>query len=91
MLSFKPASSLFTFTFIKRLISSSSLSAIRMVSSACLKLLIFLPAILIPACAVGTTGNRKRKGSKETWWRKVGDMENKEDREKEGEREKKGD
>ena len=47
---------------------------------------------MIPACAVGTTGNRKRKGSKETWWRKVGDMENKEkDREKEGEREKKGD
>ena len=76
---------------IKRELSFSSLSAIRVVSSACLKLLIFLPAILIPACAVGTTGNRKRKGSKETWWRKVGDMENKEDREKEGEREKKGD
>ena len=31
--------------------SSSSLSAIRVVSSACLRLLIFLPAILIPACA----------------------------------------
>ena len=31
--------------------SSSSLSAIRVVSSAYLKLLIFLPAILIPACA----------------------------------------
>ena len=30
---------------------SSSLSAIRMVSSAYLRLLIFLPAILIPACA----------------------------------------
>ena len=50
MLSFKPAFSLF-FTFIKRLFSSSSLSSIRVVSSACLRLLIFLLAILIPACA----------------------------------------
>ena len=40
-----------TFTFIKRLFSSSSLSAIRVVSSVYLRLLIFLPAILIPACA----------------------------------------
>ena len=32
-------------------VSSSSLSAIRMVSSVYLRLLIFLPAILIPACA----------------------------------------
>ena len=40
-----------TSTFIKRLFSSSSLSAIRVVSSAYLRLLIFLPAILIPACA----------------------------------------
>ena len=39
------------FTFIKRLFSSSSRSAIRVVPSACLSLLIFLPAILIPACA----------------------------------------
>ena len=39
------------FTFIKRLFSSSSLSAIRVVSLAYLRLLIFLPAILIPACA----------------------------------------
>ena len=51
MLSFKPTFSLFSFTFIKRLSSSSSLSAIRVVSSAYLKSLIFLPAILIPACA----------------------------------------
>ena len=51
MLSFKPAFSLFYFTFIKRLFSSSSLSAIRVVSSTYLSLLIFLPAILIPACA----------------------------------------
>ena len=50
MLSFKPTFSLFSFTFIKRLFSSSSLSTIRVVSSAYLRLLIFLPAILIPAC-----------------------------------------
>ena len=40
-----------SFTFIKRLCSSSLLSAIRVVSSTYLKLLIFLPAVLIPACA----------------------------------------
>ena len=51
MLSFKPAFSLSSFTFIKRLFSSSLLSAIRMVSSAYLRLLMFLPAILIPSCA----------------------------------------
>jgi len=50
MLSFKPTFSLSSFTFIKRLFSSSSLSAIRVVSSAYLRLLIFIPAILIPAC-----------------------------------------
>ena len=49
MLSFKPTFSLSSFTFIKRLLSSSSLSAIRVVSSAYLRLLIFLLAILIPA------------------------------------------
>ena len=37
--------------FIKRLFSCSLLSAIRVVSSAYLRLLIFLLAILIPACA----------------------------------------
>ena len=42
--------SLSSFTFIKRLSSSSSLSARRVVSSAYLRLLIFLPVILIPAC-----------------------------------------
>ena len=51
VLSFKPTLSLSSFTFIKRLFSSSSLSAIRVVSSACLRLLIFLLEILIPACA----------------------------------------
>ena len=48
---FKPTFSLSSFMFIKRLLSSFSLSAIRMVSSTYLRLLIFLPAILIPACA----------------------------------------
>ena len=51
MLSFKPTFSLSSFTLIKRLFSSSSHSAIRVVSSAYLRLLIFLPAMLIPACA----------------------------------------
>ena len=51
MLSFKPTFSLSSFTFIKRLFSYSSLSAIRVVSSADLRLLIFLLAVLIPACA----------------------------------------
>ena len=50
MLSFKPAFSLCSFTLIKRLFSSL-LSAIRVISSAYLRLLIFLPAILTPVCA----------------------------------------
>ena len=51
VLSFKPAFSLSPFTFIKGFFSFSLLSAIKMVSSAYLRLLIFLPAILIPAYA----------------------------------------
>ena len=51
MLSFKPTFSFSSFTYNKRLYSSSSLHAIRVVSSAYLRLLIFLPEILIPACA----------------------------------------
>ena len=50
MLNFKPIFSLSSFTFIKRLFSSS-VSAIRVVSSAYLRLLIFLLEILIPTCA----------------------------------------
>ena len=38
------------FTFIKSLFSSSLLSSVRVVSSAYLRLLIFLPAVSIPAC-----------------------------------------
>ena len=50
MLSFKSDFALYCFPFIKRLFSSS-FSAIRVVSSAYLRLLKFLQAILIPACA----------------------------------------
>ena len=49
VLSFKPAFSL-SFILIKRLFCSFSLSAIRVVLSGYLRLLIFFPAILIPAC-----------------------------------------
>ena len=49
VLSFKPTFSVSSFTFIKRLFSS--FSAISVVSSTCLRLLIFLHKILIPACA----------------------------------------
>ena len=48
--SFKLTLSLSSFTLIKKLFSSSSLSAIRVLLSAYLKLLIFLQKILIPAC-----------------------------------------
>ena len=49
MLSFKRTSSLSSFTLIKRVFSSSLLSAIRVVSLAYLRLLLFLQVILIPA------------------------------------------
>ena len=49
MLTFRSVFSL-SFSLIKWLFSSSSLSAIRVVSSAYLRLLIFFLAILIPAC-----------------------------------------
>ena len=51
MLNFKLVFSLSSFTLTQRLFSSSSLSAIRVVSSAYLRLLIFFQAILIPVCA----------------------------------------
>ena len=47
----KPTFSLSSLTFIKKLFSSSSLSAISVVLSAYLRLVIFLSAILILACA----------------------------------------
>ena len=51
MLSYKQTFSLSSFTVVKRLFSSSSLSAIRVVLPAYLRLLIFLPVMFIPACA----------------------------------------
>ena len=48
--SFKPALSLSSFTLIKRLFSSSSLSAIRVVSSTYLRLLMLFLPILISVC-----------------------------------------
>ena len=50
MLGFKPTFLFSSFTFIKSLFHSSSFSAIRVGSSVYLMLLIFSPAILIPAC-----------------------------------------
>ena len=50
ILGFKLALSLSSFTIIKRLFSSSPLSTIRVMLSAYLSLLMFLPLILIPAC-----------------------------------------
>ena len=54
MLSCKPVLSLSSFTLIKRLFGSSSFSGIRVVSSAYLRLLIFLLSVLIPACDSST-------------------------------------
>ena len=50
VLSFKPAFPLSSFTLIRRLFGSSSLSAIKVISSTYLRLLMFLPSILIPSC-----------------------------------------
>ena len=50
ILKFKPAFLLSSFTLIMRLFSFSSLSAIRVISSIYIRLLIFLQAILILAC-----------------------------------------
>jgi len=58
MLNFNPAFSLFSFTLIMRPFNYSSLSAIRVVSSSYLRLLIFLPEILILACAFSSLAFR---------------------------------
>ena len=50
MLSFKPAFSFSSFTFSKWLFSTCSISTIWVLSSAFLRLLIFLPEILISTC-----------------------------------------
>ena len=54
MLSFKPAFLLSSFMLIKRFFSSSSFSAFRVISSAYLRLLISLLAILILPCDSST-------------------------------------
>ena len=59
MLSFKPTFSLSSFTFIKRLFSSSSLSAKRVVSFAYRRLLIFLLAILMLPMTKNKTLSRR--------------------------------
>ena len=59
MLSLKPTFSLSSFTIIKRLFRSSSLSAIRLVSSAYLWLLIFLQAIISLVSGKGGTQTTK--------------------------------
>ena len=64
MLSFKPTFSLSSFTFIKRLLSSSSLSAIRVVSSGYLRLLIFLLASSLKEFLVKQTN--KNNNNKKT-------------------------
>ena len=56
ILRFKPAFSLSSFTLIKRFFSSSLLSAISVIPSLYLRLLIFLLAILIPACKSSSPG-----------------------------------
>ena len=60
MLSFKPSFYLSSFIYIKRLFSSFSLSVIREVSSVYLRVLIFFPAILIPACASSSLAFRMK-------------------------------
>ena len=54
MVNFKPVLLPSSFTFIKRLFSSSLLLAIRVESFAYLTLLIFIPGILIPTCALSS-------------------------------------
>ena len=77
MLGFKPAFSLFSFISIKRFFSSSSLSAIRVVSSTNLRLLMFLPPTLIPACNSSSPAFllmcsayklNKQHDNIQTWW-----------------------
>ena len=47
MLSFKPTFPLSSFTFFKRLFSALLVSALRVMSSAYLRLLLFLPAVTV--------------------------------------------
>ena len=60
MLSLKSYFSPLSFALIKRLFSFSSLSAIRLVSSTYVRLLIFLQTILIPDCGSSSPGFHMR-------------------------------
>ena len=66
---FKPAFSLFSFIFIKRLFSSSLLSAIRVVSSAYLRLLIFLLGV---GGSLVAQRLKRLPAMRETWIRSLG-------------------
>ena len=75
-LSFKPTFLLLSFTLIKKLFSSSLLCAIRVVSSTCLRLLIFVLAILLPAfdstsppfCTMYSAYNLNKHGGNIQFW-----------------------
>ena len=58
ILSLKTAFLLSSSTLIKRFFSSSSLSAMSVISSAYLRLLIFLPAVLISSCNLSSMAFR---------------------------------
>ena len=73
ILSFKPAFSLSSFTLIKRLFSSSSLSSIRVVSSAYLRLLkflILLPGFLPPLKAKVFQGGKNCKNRYKVYYQR---------------------
>ena len=72
MLSFKPTLSLSSLTFIRRLFSSSSLSALRVVSSASLRLLKFLLHVQWLRIHLQVQGSR-RQGSIPSFWRSPGE------------------
>ena len=72
MLSLKPTFSLSSVTFIKRFFSSSLLYAIRVVSSAYLRLLIFLSGILKMINEIKKLKKEineiKKEKNRWTWW-----------------------
>ena len=77
ILSFKPAFSLSFLSFIKRFFSFASLSPFRVVSSAYLRLLIFLLANLIPAYASSSLGfhvmhSAYKLNKQSTSWERLG-------------------
>ena len=71
VLSFKPAFSLSSFTFIKRLFSSSSFSAIRVVSSVYPSLLI-LGAVTLRSHPEPEARGSRPGGATQEWWLHTG-------------------